>query len=210
MGKKDKQTTLFELQGRFLGFQVEDGYKLKYLRIATADGEYRVKLSKESRASVGGVITPGDWLQIWGEKTIKHELAEPKLKAYKICVSAPGDAPSFTLQKESHKPKAAQPQATVLVCQKLDCMKRGGKAVCKALEAELDDRNLTGQVTIRGTGCMKHCKTGPNLVVMPDKTRYSRISADEIPALLDKHFPAEKEESSQLIEAAGISVPVPI
>ncbi len=89
-------------------------------------------------------------------------------------------------------------------------MKRGGKAVCKALEAELDNRNLTGQVTIRGTGCMKHCKAGPNLVVMPDKTCYSRISADEIPALLDKHFPTEKGESSQLIETTGISVPVSI
>ncbi len=33
MGKKDKQTTLFNLQGRFLGFQVEDGYKLKYLKL---------------------------------------------------------------------------------------------------------------------------------------------------------------------------------
>ena len=61
-----------------------------------------------------------------------------------------------------------------MVCQKSDCMKRGGKAVCQALEAALSDRGLEDQVTIKGTGCMKNCKAGPNLV-MPDKTRYSRI-----------------------------------
>ncbi|MGA7936768.1 MAG: (2Fe-2S) ferredoxin domain-containing protein, partial [Kovacikia sp.] len=44
------------------------------------------------------------------------------------------------------------------------------------------------QVTIRGTGCMKDCKAGPNLVVMPGKCRYSRVTPQEIPELLAKHF----------------------
>jgi (2Fe-2S) ferredoxin len=35
---------------------------------------------------------------------------------------------------------------------------------------------------------MKQCKAGPN-VVMPDKTRYTRIGAEEIPDIIDKHFP---------------------
>jgi (2Fe-2S) ferredoxin len=37
---------------------------------------------------------------------------------------------------------------------------------------------------------MKQCKAGPN-VVMPDKTRYTRIDAEEIPTVLDKHFQTE-------------------
>jgi (2Fe-2S) ferredoxin len=52
----------------------------------------------------------------------------------------------------------------------------------------LSDRDLT-QVTIKGTGCMKQCKAGPN-IVMPDKTRYSRIRPQDIPNLVDKHFAA--------------------
>jgi len=52
-------------------------------------------------------------------------------------------------------------------------MKRGGK-VCQALEAALSAHGLEDKVAIKGTGCMKTA-AGPNLV-MPDKTRYSRIA----------------------------------
>jgi hypothetical protein len=34
---------------------------------------------------------------------------------------------------------------------------------------------------------MKNCKAGPNLV-MPDKTRHSRIQASFVPALMNQHF----------------------
>jgi (2Fe-2S) ferredoxin len=69
-------------------------------------------------------------------------------------------------------------------------MKRGGKALCQALESELRNSGLADSVTIKGTGCMKNCKAGPNLV-MPDKTRYSRIKAEQVPMLIDKHFPGD-------------------
>jgi len=72
-------------------------------------------------------------------------------------------------------------------------MKRGGKALCQALEGELKNCGLQDNVTIKGTGCMKNCKAGPNLV-MPDKTRYSRIEAGQVPALINKHFPEESQE----------------
>jgi (2Fe-2S) ferredoxin len=191
MSKKDKQTSPFCLEGRFLGFLMEDGYKIKYLRLATAAGEQCIKLSKESRASVGGVLTPGDWIKVWGEKTVKRDRDEVKLKSHKISIAAPGQYPGQEVERTAFEKKATPAKATILVCQKSDCMKRGGKAVCKALEAELDDRDLSTQVTIRGTGCMKHCKAGPNLVVMPDKCRYSRIAPGEIPALIQKHFPED-------------------
>ena len=83
--------------------------------------------------------------------------------------------------------QSAKTKATILVCQKSDCMNRGGKTLCQALEATLSDRGLEDQVTIKGTGCMKNCKAGPNLV-MPDKTRYNRIQAAQVPALIDKYF----------------------
>lgn len=84
--------------------------------------------------------------------------------------------------------KPAKKKATILVCQKSDCRKRGGKAICPIIEEHLRDRGLQDEVAIKATGCMKRCKAGPNIVVMPDKTRYSRIEASEIPELLAKHF----------------------
>lgn len=187
MGKKDQSVSLFNLEGRFLGFLREDGYKLKYLQLATADGEQCIKLSKEARASVGQVLRPGDWIQVWGEKTVKHE-HEIKLKAYRIRVAAPGHCALAPATPPPATATSTQPKATILICQKADCMKRGGKAVCQALEAALRDRGLTDQVTIRGTGCMKQCKAAPNLVVMPGKTRYSKVTPGEVKTLLDHHF----------------------
>ncbi len=81
--------------------------------------------------------------------------------------------------------------ATILVCQKSDCRKRGGAQVCQALEQHLRDRGLENQVTIKATGCMKRCKAGPNMIIMPDKTRYSHIEPSEIPQMIDEHFQAQ-------------------
>ncbi len=187
MEKKAKHVSLFDLQGQLRDFIIEDGYKIKGCYLVGAETEYRIKFSKEARASVGQVLHRGDWLQVWGEKTIK-ETGEEKLKAYKIRVlSSPAEDVALP-SKLPQSPKKAT-GVTILVCQKSDCMKRGGKAICQALAQELSDRHLTDQVTVRMTGCMKHCKTGPNLVVMPAKTRYSRITAADIPALLDQHLP---------------------
>ncbi|XZO01932.1 MAG: (2Fe-2S) ferredoxin domain-containing protein [Microcoleus sp.] len=71
--------------------------------------------------------------------------------------------------------KAGSHQAVrfFLVCQKSDCQKRGSGAVCKALENALNCSGLAGEVIVQKTGCLKQCKAGPNIVVMPDKTRYT-------------------------------------
>lgn len=205
MSKKDKQVSTFSLEGRFIGFIVEDGFKIKRLRLATAEGEYSIKLTKESRASVGAVLLPGDWIQVWGEKTIKLDTEEIKLKAYKIAVTSPGHNVSAKPEAAPAKVTPAQTKSTILVCQKSDCMKRGGKGVCKALEAALDDRGLTDQVTVRGTGCMKQCKAGPNVIF--NKTRYTRVTAEEIPALVDQHFPSPAPQETAKPVAEPVSKP---
>lgn len=197
MGKhksKHCQVSSFEFEGRFLRLDLEDGYKLKWLWLATAEGECRIKLSKEARASVGRVLVPGEWLQIAGEKKVDLTTDEVKLKATLIRVAVPRQSETGIVVRPieaTAQPVSVKPKASVLVCQKSDCMKRGGRALCRALETVLSDRGLTDQVAIKGTGCMKDCKAGPNLVVMPGKTRYSRIGAEAIPALLDRHFPSE-------------------
>ncbi|MGB3512601.1 MAG: (2Fe-2S) ferredoxin domain-containing protein [Microcoleaceae cyanobacterium] len=84
--------------------------------------------------------------------------------------------------------KCAAKKAQILVCQKSDCQKRGAGKVCKKLSEVLNDRGLEEHVTIKKTGCLKKCKAGPNLVIMPNKARYSRIKSAEIPDVIEKHF----------------------
>ncbi|AVH62641.1 MULTISPECIES: (2Fe-2S) ferredoxin domain-containing protein [unclassified Nostoc] len=184
----------FCLEGRFINFVIKDGYKLKGLILGTHEGESYIKLAKHLRAAFDLRLPPGTWLQVVGYK--KHDLKDGTvtLKAERVMAArsemgrvetiAPFQEPPSI---DNVKVKPAKAKATILVCQKSDCMKRGGKAVCQALEAALSDRGLEDQVTIKGTGCMKNCKAGPNLV-MPDKTRHSRIQATQVPALMDKHF----------------------
>jgi len=183
---KSKQISEFSLEGRFLGFVFEDGYKLKYLRMATSSqGECCIKLCKHLRADLELRLIPGDWLAVVGEKKLDNKTGQIKLKAERVVRAA-------TSYTETALPVKATPiksKANILVCQKSDCMKRGGKAVCQTINAALSAHGLEDQVAIIGTGCMKNCKAGPNLV-MPDKTRYSRIQAVQIPALMDKHLSA--------------------
>ncbi len=217
MGKKQKQESAFSLEGRFLGFEVEDGYKIKRLWLATAEGEYCIKLTKESRASVQGILVPGDWIMVSGCQTLYSE-GEVKFKAFCITQSSPRQRSQLNrgnadLLVQTHPNSATvqsktKPQATILVCQKSDCIKRGGKSVCQALQASLSDRGLTG-VAIKGTGCMKQCKAGPNLV-MPDKTRYSRIDARDVPAIVDRHFPQNTDSETMEIRLGKEAMSAPM
>jgi (2Fe-2S) ferredoxin len=187
MSHSHKQISDFNLQGRLLGFVFEDGYKLKYLRLATAEGELCIKMAKPLRVSFDRSLMPGDWVRVAGETKLDRKTGESKQKAYILERTAP--AVTHAPLKVSAAPApAAQPKATILVCQKSDCCQRGARQVCQAIEASLRERGLEDRVTVKGTGCIKQCKMGPNVVVMPDKTRYSRCHPSEVPGLIEKHF----------------------
>ncbi|MEH2047004.1 (2Fe-2S) ferredoxin domain-containing protein [Nostoc sp.] len=201
-GSQNMEVSEFCLEGRFIDFVIKDGYKLKGLLLATHEGECYVQLAKHLRAAFDMRLPAGTWLQVVGYKEYDIKKDKVTLKAERVMaarseiaavktIAAPQEPPSI----DDVKVKPAKTKATILVCQKSDCMKRGGKAVCQALEAALSDRGLEDQVTIKGTGCMKNCKAGPNLV-MPDKTRHSRIQATQVPALMNQHF-GDKNLSAQ-------------
>ncbi|HYW19604.1 MAG TPA: (2Fe-2S) ferredoxin domain-containing protein [Nodularia sp. (in: cyanobacteria)] len=195
----------FCLEGMLIDFVIKDGYKVKGLLLGTSDGECYVKLAKHLRMAFDLRLAPGTWLQVVGYK--KHDIKKDKvtLKAERVMAarSEIGSVATATPVQEppamnANKAKSAKNKHTILVCQKSDCMKRGGKAVCQALEAALSNRGLEDKVTIKGTGCMKNCKAGPN-VVMPDKTRYSRIPCTQVPVIMDKHFADNGEEEQPVI-----------
>jgi (2Fe-2S) ferredoxin len=193
------QESPFFLEGKFQEFVIKDGYKIKGLILVTYEGEYYVKVAKNLRHALDWRLPKGTLLQIVGKKQHCLESDKIKLKAERV-IAVPNESnkesckqqelipTSQTLLPTPHSPLPSQTKpSTVLVCQKSDCMKKGGKAVCQALEAALSEKGLEDSVTIKGTGCMKNCKAGANLV-MPDKTRYSRVTATQVPALVEKHL----------------------
>ena len=189
----NSQVTEFCFEGRFLDFVIKDGYKLKGLLLWTSEGECYIKLAKHLRSAFDLRLPQGTWLQVVGTKQYNAKKDQVTLVAERV-MAASADMGTVTAQNLAKtKPDKVQ---TILVCQKSDCMKRGGKALCQALESELTNHGLENSVAIKGTGCMKNCKAGPNLV-MPDKTRYSKVKAEQVPALIDKHFPGEIREKRE-------------
>ncbi|QYX33260.1 (2Fe-2S) ferredoxin domain-containing protein [Sphaerospermopsis torques-reginae] len=197
----------FCLEGRFLDFVIKDGYKLKGLLLATSEGECYVKLAKHLRVAFDLRLPRGTWLQVVGTKKYDAKKEEVMLKAERVMAGRSEIeiiATNINLDRVSSAPQASKPKPekkqTILMCQKSDCMKRGGKALCQVLESELSDRGLQDTVNIKGTGCMKNCKGGPNLV-MPDKTRYTKVQPSQVAILVDKHFGKDTEiKSPQFME----------
>jgi (2Fe-2S) ferredoxin len=202
--KLKNQKLDFQIEGRFLGFLAiaKSNSQFKYFRLHTSRGERTIKVAKPQRAVLGKTLVQGSWIEVSGEQKNNLVTGFTKYKATKVVVvNVARDSVSkdsvfrdlaskeSLIQTQNLKPappsqKLLKPQATILVCQKSDCVKRGSGNVCKALAQALDDHNLSDRVQIKSTGCLKDCSAGPNLVVMPTKKRHRQVKPKHIPAIV--------------------------
>lgn len=185
MINKDK----FSIEGEFVGVCALDGYKLKYMKLRTADRDFLIKIPKELRMEMVYKLSLGD--RIYCEGVQKDR----KLKAYliekRIEVDKSGEL-SPTI-----KAPASRAKVKILICQKSHCLKNGGKEVYAALTEQLNSHDLNDSVSLQATGCLKCCKQAPNLVVLPDKSSYSNVRTSQIPAIIAKvqhHLAAESKQ----------------
>ena len=184
-----KHRAKFNLVGQFQGFVTKDDNQIKYLRLATAEREYKVKLSKEIRQNLYLAVYPGCCLEVSGtsQKTGKKGKVKFKADFFRIAEQFPSETPEPSVPQPQIV-KTKKPKASILVCQKSSCWKRGGKEACQAIEENLRDRQLDDQVQIKLTGCLKRCKKGPNVVMMPDKALYSKVKSAQVAVLIEEHF----------------------
>ncbi|MCF2971596.1 (2Fe-2S) ferredoxin domain-containing protein [Synechococcus sp. Nb3U1] len=196
MGKSHKQGIPFEWEGRFLGFVPSSDGKLKYLRWQTGSDLFTGKIPKPIRSELYRTLRPGDAIQIWGEREVDLRKGQEKWVLYRVVPSPAQSSLEPALQTGSSAgDPSPKPKGTVLVCQKSDCCRRGAGEVIQALKTHL--ATYPDAIRVQGVGCMKECKRGPNVVFMPDKARYSGVSAQGIPALLERHFPSPSEPSAE-------------
>ncbi len=138
--------------GKFLGFTTLDGYKLKYFRLLTDEGEYIIKLPKEERLHYYKTLQAGDLISTTVVECYDEKKGLTKRKA-------------ISIDKQNDN-KASTPK--ILVCS--EC--KGSSQLVR----ELEDRLANCQtVQIKMTGCMKRCKEGPNLTVVPLKRSFSQV-----------------------------------
>ncbi|HEY9909172.1 MAG TPA: (2Fe-2S) ferredoxin domain-containing protein [Thermosynechococcaceae cyanobacterium] len=77
-----------------------------------------------------------------------------------------------------------QPLArTVLVCQNRTCLKQGSGKVLAALQ-----QKSPPSVEVVASQCLGQCGSGPMVQVLPDEVWYSRVSPEEVGAIVDRHL----------------------
>jgi NADH:ubiquinone oxidoreductase subunit E len=193
MSSFQKPISEFSLVGQLLGFVIKDGYKIKYLRINFAQQEYWIKPEKNIREQLVQTLTPGCWLEVKGIRKQSLKTGKVKLSASQVDrlpISDASELPKTFVDRPQVK-KSNTAKANILVCQKSNCWKRGGKEVCQLLEENIRESGLEDKVQVKLTGCLKQCKQGPNVVVMPDKARYCKVQPHQVTELLE-HFDRDR------------------
>ena len=76
----------------------------------------------------------------------------------------------------------------VLICGGTGCTSSGSMAVRSALETELEKQGLTEEVKIVTTGCFGLCALGPIMIIYPEGTFYSCITAEDVPEIVSEHL----------------------
>ena len=175
-------TTRFTAIGKLEEIVTNSEKTIKYLQLATDQGQLWVKISRKLSLELSrlqGTLRVGSNLELSGKQKYKgKENQVVKYKANELKVMGQANSESEVVKSK----------AKVLFCKKSTCWKKGGKSACKALKTELKCRGLNKAVEIQTTGCLKQCKKAPNMVLMPDKARYSNITNKQVLKLIDKHL----------------------
>ena len=96
--------------------------------------------------------------------------------------------PELALRQEDSKEAASKYEKHVLICGGTGCTSSGSAAIEKALHEEIDKAGLHDKVQVVKTGCFGLCALGPIMIVYPEGTFYSRISAENIPQIVEEHL----------------------
>jgi (2Fe-2S) ferredoxin len=72
---------------------------------------------------------------------------------------------------------------TMLICQDFSCRKQAAAKVLTGFK----NTELTG-VTIEGCRYLGRCGSGPNILVLPDRTCYDRVRPEDLGSILDREL----------------------
>ncbi len=173
----------FTIVGRLEDYVVNSKAHIKYLQLSTEAEEYLIKVAKEQNNVnlLSQHLKLGCWLKVTGMQ--KYELHKDRVKytAYKIELL--GEPISEKLAARN-KISPTNPKAKILFCQDSTCCQKGGRAAYELLKTELRSHGIADQVEIQPTGCMKQCKTAPNLIIMPGRIRYNRVQPQQVSQLM--------------------------
>ena len=75
----------------------------------------------------------------------------------------------------------------ILVCGGTGCIASGSVDILSALHSELEKRGLADEIQVLKTGCFGFCEQGPIVKIYPDNVFYVKVTAADIPTLVEEH-----------------------
>jgi len=75
-----------------------------------------------------------------------------------------------------------------MICGGTGCTAGGSQAIQAAMAEELKKKGLEDEVRIVQTGCFGLCSMGPIMIIYPEGVFYSRVSADDVPEIVEEHL----------------------
>lgn len=171
------------LKGQYRGAYRSDKGKIKGLLLQAGEAEFTVKLPKYLRPMLVRELAPGDFVQVWaypeGDRwRAINILPLPQCEVAMLSQQWGDLAPAPALAQTPQK------RLCIEVCTKGKCYKQGGRQLHNALQEAVDRDPALAHVAIKGTGCMKACKQGPNLC-LPNGQMLHHASPAEALARLD-------------------------
>ena len=100
-------------------------------------------------------------------------------------------------------------RADVLVCTGTGCSSSGGKQVLEKFREEIKKHGLENEVRAIETGCHGMCEMGPIVTVYPEGTFYVRVTADDVPEIVEEQLLKGRIVSRLLYKEPRTSAQVP-
>ena len=79
-------------------------------------------------------------------------------------------------------------RAHILVCGGTGCTSSHSQQIIEALEVQLNKHGLDNEIKVIKTGCFGLCERGPIMIVYPEGVFYSRVTADDVPEIVEEHI----------------------
>lgn len=90
--------------------------------------------------------------------------------------------------KKTYNDKLKQYKFQVLICNGAACNSSQSTEILNAARQYLSANNLEDKVMVTETGCMGMCAQGPLMLILPQRTFYTQLSAEKVKQVLESHI----------------------
>jgi len=107
------------------------------------------------------------------------------------------------------KIKVKEKQNKVFICTGTGCVLSGSEKVKSAFKEEFKKRKIS-EIDIVQTGCHGFCQQGPIVVIQPEGVFYPRISAENVPRIVEEHLIGGEVVEDLLYEDSQTGKKIPL